>query len=298
MTSDLPIVDAHHHLWDLEQNRYPWLAAQRQGGGASDGNSIARTYSVADYLAETSGQNVVKSVHVDAGFDPADPVAETRWLQGVADANGFPHAIVAHARPHEPDFEAVLAGHSEYANARGIRHRINWHPSPEKSAAPENFLANDKWLAGYPLLERYGLSFDLQVHAVQMDAAARLVEPHPGIPVALTHAGFPADRDDASMAAWRVGIKRLAQIPHVTVKISGLGMFDHDWSVASIRPIVFTLIDAFGTDRAMFASNFPVDGLYSSYATLWDAFRELTVAFSQDERRKLFAGNASRFYRI
>lgn len=296
MAEDLPIVDAHHHLWDLETNHYPWLS-----GGTSSGSAfapIARTYSLEDYLRDAAPAGIIRSVHVEAGFDPANPVAESRWLQSLSDEHGFPHAIIAHARPHEPDFEHVLAAHCQFPAVRGIRHRINWHRDPAKSVASENFLSNSRWTTNYPLLEKYGFSFELQVFPGQMEEAARLIERYPGIPVMIAHAGHPIDREPEMIDLWRKGITRLARVPHACIKISGLGMYDRNWTVDSIRPFVLHCIDAFGTDRAMFASNFPVDGLYSSFGAIWDAFKAITSEFSIDEKRNLFALNAVRFYRI
>jgi predicted TIM-barrel fold metal-dependent hydrolase len=93
-------------------------------------------------------------------------------------------------------------------------------------------------------------------------------------------------------------MRALADCPNVAVKISGLGMVMHDWSVDRIRPFVLETIDIFGTHRCIFASNFPVDRLFSDYATLWSAFDEITAGFSEDERRALFHDNATRLYRL
>jgi predicted TIM-barrel fold metal-dependent hydrolase len=175
---------------------------------------------------------------------------------------------------------------------------INWHDDPSKTYSDQQFLHNDQWVRNYGLLKRHGLSFDLQIYASQMEEAARLAGRHPDIPLVLVHAGMPVDRDPASIELWRTGLKALAEVPHVMIKISGLGMVDWTWTPDSIRPFVLTIIDTFGTDRAMFGSNFPVDRLYSSYDVLFDAFKDITRGFSHDERRDLFARNAERFYRI
>jgi predicted TIM-barrel fold metal-dependent hydrolase len=297
--SDLPIVDAHHHLWDLGKNFYPWLSPRPvPPSPCGDITPIAQNYLIEDYLAEIRNQNVIKSVHVEAGFDYARPVDETRWLQGIADTHGFPHAIVTKVALHDSDAERILAEQSAFQNVRGVRHMINWHDDPSKTYSDQQFLHNDQWVRNYGLLKRHGLSFDLQVYASQMAEAARLAGRHPDTPVVLDHAGMPVDRDPASIELWRAGLKALAGAPHVMVKVSGLGMVDWTWTPDSIRPFVLTIIDTFGTDRVMFGSNFPVDRLYSSYDVLFDAFKDITRDFSHDERRDLFARNAERFYRI
>ena len=94
---------------------------------------IAEDYLLKDYLADVRNQNVVKSVHVECGWDPSNPVGETEWLQGIADKHGFPHGIVARATLDAPDVEQVLEGHARHKNVRGIRHAVNWHPDPAKT---------------------------------------------------------------------------------------------------------------------------------------------------------------------
>jgi predicted TIM-barrel fold metal-dependent hydrolase len=241
---------------------------------------------------------VVKAVHVQAGYDPATPLAETSWLQSVADAHGFPHAIVAKVALHEDDAEAQMERHAECRNVRGIRHMLNWHADASKTFTPRNLLDDPQWVTNYAKLARFGLSFDLALYAGQMRQAADLVARHPGIPVVIDHGGMPVDRTKEDIARWRDGLACLAAVPHVATKISGLGMCDHHWTVESIRPFVLTIIDLFGPERCMFGSNFPVDKLYSSFETLLDAFDTITSGFSESERDRLFVGTAEKFYRI
>ena len=135
---DFPIVDPHHHLWDLERFSYPWLSARPLPASvAGDVAPIAKSYLLDDYLADTARQNVVKSVHVDAGFDPSQPVEETRWLQSIADQRGFPHGIVARAELHRPDVETTLASHCRFPNVRGIRHIVGGMCETEYSGYPD-----------------------------------------------------------------------------------------------------------------------------------------------------------------
>jgi predicted TIM-barrel fold metal-dependent hydrolase len=249
--------------------------------------------------ADTANQNVVKSVHVDAGFDPSQPVEETRWLQSIADQRGFPHGVVARAELHRPDVEKTLAAHCRFPNVRGIRHIVNWHPDPAKTYVTKpGFLTDPAWLRGFALLKRYNLSFDLQLYPSQMADAAALAAAHGGTTIILNHAGMPVDRDAEALSLWRAGMRALAAQPNVWVKISGLGMVDWRWTQDSIRPFVLETIEIFGPDRCMFASNFPVDKLYSSFDVLYDTFKKIVSDFSIDEQRKLFSDTALAVYRI
>lgn len=297
---DFPIVDPHHHLWDLERFSYPWLSARPLAASvAGDVAPIAKSYLLDDYLADTAKQKVVKSVHVDAGFDPSQPVEETRWLQSIADQRGFPHGIVARAELHRPDVETTLASHCRFPNVRGIRHIVNWHPDPAKTYVTKpDFLTDPAWLRGFAQLKRYNLSFDLQLYPSQMADAAALAAAHGDTTIILNHAGMPVDRDPEALSLWRAGMRALGAQPNVWVKISGLGMVDWRWTEQSIRPFVLETIEIFGPDRCMFASNFPVDKLYSSFDALYDAFKSIVSDFSVGERRKLFSDTALAVYRI
>ena len=293
-------VDAHLHLWKLDHLSYPWLTPPFSDD-APNGSvaAIAQDYGLSDYFRDATGYNVVKMVHIDAGADPKEALAETRWLQGLADAGqGFPQAIVAFAALNAPDVEDVLARHVESPNVRGIRHIVNWHPDPKKTYTARNLLDDDAFARGYALLAKYRLSFDLQIYPNQMEQAYRLAKAHPDVPVVLNHTGMPVDRDAAGVAAWKSGMHLLASLPHVATKISGLGFIDRHWTDAAMRPVVLETIEVFGTGRSLFASNFPTDKLFNSYARQLDFYDDLTRDFSTAERDALFAANAERIYRI
>jgi predicted TIM-barrel fold metal-dependent hydrolase len=131
-----------------------------------------------------------------------------------------------------------------------------------------------------------------------MIAAYDLARRNPETLVIINHAGMPVDRDEAGVRGWRDGLRTLAKADNVVAKISGLGMVDHGWTADSIRPFVLDTIEAFGTERAMFGSNFPVDKLYSSFDTLYGAFESIVSGFSEPEQDRLFRANAERWYRI
>ena len=155
------------------------------------------------------------------------------------------------------------------------------------------------WRAGFKLLKKFGFSFDLHIYPSQTRDAAELAKDNPETTIILNHTGMFVDRDSvAGWRTWRDGIRTLAALPNVMVKISGMGMLDHHWTVESIRPLVLETIDAFGLDRSMFASNFPVDRLYGSYPNLWRAYFACVGGMSADEKEKLFRTNAERIYRI
>jgi len=298
--ADLPIVDAHHHLWNLGTGSYPWLnggetVAFRYG----DYSAIRRDYLRDDFRRDSANQNVVKSVHMEAEWSPADPVAESRWLADYAAANDIPDAIVAQAWLDRDDVEEVLAGHAAFNLVRGIRQK------PKAAASPEDFtpgapgsMADPRFRAGYSLLATHGMTYDLQTPWWHLGEAADLAGAFPETQIILNHTGLPADRSARGLKGWRAAMQGLAEAPNVVVKISGIGVPGEAWTPALNRGVVLDTIEAFGVARCMFASNFPVDSLCATYDEIFDGFKAITADFSATDRLKLFHDNAVRVYRL
>ena len=131
-----------------------------------------------------------------------------------------------------------------------------------------------------------------------MADASELVRRFPRITYCVDHCGFPRRRDREYFETWRAGMRRLAALENTVVKISGLGMADHVWTVDSLRPWVLECIDAWGTDRSFFGTNWPVDRLFSSYGDVLDAYHELISECTPAEQAALFSGNANRIFRL
>jgi predicted TIM-barrel fold metal-dependent hydrolase len=297
MTERPPFIDAHVHLWDLSHIRYPWLMPPfAEDGPNGSVEPIAKDYGLDNYLADARGWDVRGIVHVDAGADPADALKESDWLQAMADARGMPNAIVAFAALDDPKVEALLAAHAERRSVRGIRHIVNWHSDPVRTYTPRDVTGDEAWATGFALLGKYGLSFDLQAYPGQFPGLAPLLERHPEVPVMINHAGMMVG--ESGRDEWRTGMRALAAIPHVAVKISGIGFAFRPWTIEQMRVYVLETIELFGTDRAMFASDFPTDKLFGGFDQHLDAYNAIVADFSDDERRALFAGNANRLYRL
>ncbi|WP_085035804.1 amidohydrolase family protein [Ensifer aridi] len=295
---NLPIIDPHFHLWDLKNNYYPWLHDGVKPSAFGDYSAINKTYLIDDFLADARNQNLVKAVHLDVGYDPKDPAGETRWLQGVADKHGFPHGIVGYADLRKADVGDLLDEHMQYANFRGIRQSMNFHEDPAKTYLTEPEVSRtSEWRRGFKELARRGLSYDLQLYYWQMEEFLELARDFPEVQIVLNHTGMQVDGPE-HFEGWRKAMKTLAQAPNVACKISGLGMGDWTWTTDSIRPYVEEAIAAFGVKRCMFASNFPVDKLFSTYDAIWNAFKEITSAYSEGECMALFHDNAASFYRL
>ena len=292
------IVDAHHHLWDLDACHYPWLMAKGVKRFFGDPAPIQKNYLVDDFRRDAGDYVIDASVHIQVGVAPGDELRETEWLQTVANAEGLPSAIVAFCELEKPDAMQTVEAHRASRNVRGIRQIVGRSDEEDARTGSGKLIANPAWQEHLAAIGELGLSFDLQLTPGQVPAVAEILARTPGTRIALCHCGSPWDQTLAGLEAWRRGLDLLAELPQVSCKISGLGMFDHDWTVDSIRPIVEGCIGAFGSDRTMFGSNFPVDKLHADFATVWGAYDEITSALPDDDRARLFGDTARKFYRI
>lgn len=298
----MQIIDAHHHLWDLSACSYPWLQSGNPDGGfLGDISSLQKTYAVSDYRLDIGDLNVVKSVHVQAEHDPADPVAETRWLQAQADApggSGFPHAIVAFADFSDDKVANILARHADYRNVRGIRQILSHHWIPEFSHAPVEYLKDDQWRKRISLLRNHDFSFDLQIYPHQVRDALPMIDAHPNTQFIVNHALEPWSSTEDVLSMWHESVAELARRDNTSIKISGFGMFLRPLNAPAVEPFVLAIIEAFGVDRCMFASNFPVDKLFCSYLDTFRTLDAITRSFSAKEREAVFSNTARRIYRL
>jgi len=299
MKDDLPIVDAHHHLWDLEGRlAYPWLTSGEHAY-MGDYSSLRRSYLPEEYRRDTALHNVIATVHVEAECDRSQQVSETEWLTKINARAGMPNAIVAHAWIDTPNAEEILAAHKRFALVRGIRTKpiISEGPGHSVRGLPRS-MQDPKWRNGLSLLEKYDLSWDLRVVWWHLEEAADVVREHPALRTVLNHTGYPLDRSPEALAVWRRGMEALAACPNVCCKISGLVVKGEPWTLAANRPIILDAIRIFGADRCMFASNFPVDGVKGSWDYIYSQFKAAVADLPLSDRRKLFSQNAIGFYRL
>jgi predicted TIM-barrel fold metal-dependent hydrolase len=293
--SDTRVVDAHQHFWDPGAHYYPWLNDEppvpfRYG----DYRAIRRRYLPPDYLEDSAAFRVVKTVYVEAEWNPADPLGEMRYIGELRRKYGLPSVAVAQAWLDRSDAPAVLAQQSAFPFVRSVRHKPRANGSPN-DAAPGG-MTDSKWRAGFAELARNGLRFDLQTPWWHLGEGAELAAAYPDTQIILNHTGLPSDRSDAGLAGWKRAMATLATCPNVAVKISGLGQPGAAWTVAANSDIVRTVIDLFGATRCMFASNFPVDSLCATFGTIFGGFRAIVSDFAAAEQRALFHDNAIRIY--
>lgn len=301
-SDDIAIVDAHHHLWDLDHPtlKYPSLSGPPNTEFfLGDNTKLRRTYLPPDYRRDAAGHNVVATVHCEAECDRECQVAESEWVMQMHEQYGMPNAIVGHAWFDRDNTDEILSQQAAIPLMRGIRSKPVVAASPEAmTAGAKGTMQDERWLRGFALLEKYGLSWDLRVPTWHLEEAAAVARAFPQTPICLNHTGFPWDRSPAGLAMWRRGMHALAACPNVVTKISCLCLLDGPWRLEDNRPIVLETIEMFGADRCMFASNYPVDGLRASFDMIYSSFKEITAHLPRADREQLFSKTAASFYRI
>lgn len=333
---DLPIIDPHHHLWDLR----PLLAAFPEPRHPFIESLVDAAYYTFDQFRAdaTSGHRIIASVFVECGAfynsalgEALKPVGEVEFVNGVAaqGASGIygpfrPCAgIVGHAdlslgAGAGAVLDALAAASPRF---RGIRHQGAWAADtdayPQTLMAPEGLFASSAFRTGFAELGPRGLTFDAWVFEPQLGEVLDLARAFPDQPICLDHCGGPLGlgsyREGRAerFAVWRSAIHALAQCPNVVIKLGGLGMAQaqlpergpaagagSEELAALWRPYIETCIEAFGPNRAMFESNYPPDRWGASYPALWNAFKRIASGASAEEKAALFSGTAARFYRL
>lgn len=295
---DGPIIDSHHHVWDLGLGRHPWLAA-----GASvahrygDYEPIKRDYLPADYLRDIVGTGVVASVYMEAEWTPGDGMAEVRTVERYREESGVPGSMVAQAWLDAPDAAERLSELAAAPAVKSVRHKPGGATSrADAEAGVPSLLSDDSWREGYAHLAEHGLHFDLQTPWWNLDEAHRLAVDFPETTIVIDHAGVLASRDDETVAAWRAALERAAGAPNVVIKASGLCVAGTPWTVEANRGPIEDLVRIFGAERVMFGSNFPVDGMFIDFRGLVEGYREILSAFDSDAQRAVFHDTAERVY--
>ena len=294
------VSDAHHHVWDLDRNHHPWLSDEppipfRYG----DYSTIRKSYMPADYRRDTAGWPVTTSVYIEAEWERSNALGESRWIAEIAAEHGLPSAVVAWCDLADPDAPALLAAHAAIPIVRGIRHKpAAAAGASEARRGQPSSMDDPAWRDGYCHLARYGLSYDLQTPWWHLDAAAELARDVPATQIIINHTAMPADRSPDALTAWRRALERAAAEPNIAIKISGIGRPGIPWAKTGNAPIIRDAIAIFGVERAMFASNFPVDSLVGDFDTIFSGFLAATADRSEEDRERLFHDNAARLYRL
>ncbi|MCX8278962.1 amidohydrolase family protein [Phyllobacterium sp. 0TCS1.6C] len=297
---DGPIVDAHHHLWDLSMGKHPWLTPSDSAVPLPGLENLMHNYLVADYLRDSASHDVVATVHIEALWDAADPVGETRWLEALDKSSSVAARYIAGAALGTPAAASLIAAQAAYDRVIGVRGILSFHPhAPAKSFVSRPDLAYDAdWRRDVGLVDDAGLHLELMMYPYQADAVFDLAGAFPDLRLVINHCGSPIDRDEAGMQRWRDGLKRIAERPNVLLKISNPGAYDPEWTFESVEGVVLDCIAAFGPQRCMFGTDYPVARLQMNFSDIYDNFKRSVAHLPSADQRALFHDNAVRVYRL
>ena len=319
---DLPICDPHHHLWDLQPGRVAprYLLDEILEDVGAGHNVVSTVFIECGAMFKPDGPEALRAV------------GETEFVNGVAAmsaSGGYGKTrhcagIVGHANlmlgdAVQPVLEALIAaGNGRF---RGIRHSSAWDADPNVAGMyatrPKGLLLGSTFRKGFACLAPLGLSFDAWLFHPQIGELTDLARAFPDTRIVLDHCGGPigigsyAGRREEILPIWKASIQEIAKCENVVVKLGGLAMclLGYDFhlrpkppsseeAAAAWRPYIETCIEAFGSDRCMFESNFPPDKGQCSYQVIFNAFKRLAAQYSEAEKTALFSKTATDFYKL
>jgi len=277
------IIDAHHHLWERRRFNYSWL---------KEVPAIDRDFLIQDYEETIKGYGIVQSVFVQADVDPEFGLQEARWALSVAATESPVAGVVAWAPVEQPDLEPFLEALGSHPQLKGIRRLIQGEPDPD-------FCARKAFVEGVRKLAQFDLSFDICVCHHQLPAVIQLVQQVPEVSFVLDHVGKP-NIAERVVEPWKTHIQELARLENAFCKVSGMATEAdwRKWRIADLRPYLDHVIEAFGCDRLMFGSDWPVCTLAVEYGRWLEIVQEATKDATSEEQHQLFYGTAERFYRL
>lgn len=297
---DGPIIDAHTHLWDLSMGRHRWLTGAGAVTALEGLEKLRHDMLVETFRQDCANQPVVASVHVEALWDPGDPVGETRWLETLDKSSGVALRYTAAAPLGVPRGLEILERQAAVDRVVGIRQILSFHPTqPAKSFASRGDLAVDPaWRRDVGRLAALGLMLELMMYPYQLEQVVALARARPGLQIVVNHCASPIDRDEDGMARWREAVRQLAGEPNIAIKVSNAAGYDPHPTDAGVDRVMRHCIESFGTARTMLATDWPVARLKLSYDDIYRSLRRVTADLTAAEQRALFHDNAARFYRL
>jgi len=270
-------IDAHQHFWRYTEIEFGWIDDAMA--------SIRRDFLPADLVPLLNETGMDATVAVQA----CQSMEETEWLLELADANPEIAGVVGWVPLIDPKVEKVLEALSANSKFRGVRHVLQ--------AEPSEYMAREDFNTGVALLRPYSLTYDLLILQHQLPAAIKFVDRLPNQPMVLDHLAKPLIASH-EIEPWRAQILELARRPHISCKLSGMVTEAdfHNWTIEDLQPYVETALEAFGPERLLFGSDWPVCTVASSYKRWLDVVKQCTAGLSSDEQDKILGENAQKFY--
>ncbi len=290
-----PLIDCNVHLWDQTANPVFWLTDRTLVRDMiGDYDSLPDTYTLADYQREAEGHDVGGIVWSDAGAE--DPIAAAAWVQRQCDESELPAALVTLGDPADERFAELVERFCELPLARSVRVRLL--AALTQGRADRTMLGDDRAMANLELLAERELTATLEATADQLGAVAQIARAVPTLRIVIDHFGWPENPSAEDLPRHRERLAAVAAAPNTATRIDAIGTIFGDWTTDRVRPWLRAATDAFGPERCMLGSDFPIERLRSSFARLYDAHRDIFSDLSADARDALFGVTAQRWYRV
>jgi L-fuconolactonase len=273
-------IDAHHHLWRYDPAEYGWVNEKM--------SVLRRNFLPADLQPLLDRAGIAGAIAVQA----RQTLEETRWLLQLAEEASWMKGVVGWAPIAAPEFHEVLADLKRHKKLKGLRHVIQDEPD-------DQFILSAAFNRGIRALQHAGLVYDILIHVRHLPQAARFVDMHPDQRFVLDHCAKPPIAS-GEVEAWATGLRELAKRPHVCCKLSGL-VTEADWqqwTPANLEPYWRVVLDAFGPDRLLFGSDWPVAMLATGYQRWVDVVTGWVAPLSASEQDAIWSGNARRVYSL
>ncbi len=273
-------IDAHQHFWIYSPAEYDWIDDSMF--------ALRHNFLPEDLKPELDKNNFQGSVTVQT----RQTLEETRWLLELAESSPSILGVVGWADLRSPDIRSQLKSLARNSKLVGIRHIVQSEPD-------DRFLMRPDFLRGIAVLEEYDLAYDILIYSKHLPIAAEFVEQFPRQRFVLDHLAKPPIKS-GSIDSWAHGIRRLAEFPNVCCKLSGLvteADWQH-WKPEHIVPYLNVALEAFGPDRLMMGSDWPVCLVAASYTRTVDVVKTYLLGKDPRHREAVLGGNAQRFWRL
>lgn len=282
----LPIVDTHQHLWDVSKFKLPWI---------KPGDVLDAPHTPKEYAEAVKGLNVVKAIYMEVGMAEADQQREAEYVIDLCKSGAtLTCAAVVAGNPASEGFADYVRQFRDSPYVKGIRHMLHVEGVKASDGLKPEFLQ------GLRRLGELGLRFDLCIRPEELPIIDRIVGECRDTKFILDHCGNPRKSfSTAETAAWKNGIRRLADRSNIVCKVSGIvvnGFERGKWTPDELAPFVNTVLEAFGPDRVMFGGDWPVCTLTATFAEWVNALKQIVSHRPEEEQRKLFHDNAMKYY--
>ncbi len=275
-------IDAHQHFWDLSQPfEYGWL-------GTAQHAPINKTYLPSNLRPHLEACGIERSVFVQTQHD----VAENRWVLGLAEQHDWIAGVVGWVDLASEACEDQLGEFRDQPKFVGVRHVVQDEPD-------DDFIVRPEVVRGLKVLEKHGVPYDLLFYTQHLKHAATLARELPSLPMVVDHLSKPKIKAGV-VEGWEADLRAAARFENVYCKLSGM-VTEADWenwSPADLKPYVEIALDAFGPDRCMYGSDWPVCELAGSYEQVHGALVELIGGLSETERDRVLGGTVAEFYGV